>query len=108
MLTIPYVLSQLAARFAIRIHPHPIPSLCFCRHELAGVVTSVGSGVTKFKVGQHVGVGCMVGSCRSSDCDACHKDLEQYCPGRVYTFNDKDADGPTMGGYSSRMVCREE
>ncbi|KAI5057601.1 hypothetical protein GOP47_0027616 [Adiantum capillus-veneris] len=48
------------------------------RHEIVGIVTEVGSEVAKFKVGDHVGVGCMVMSC--GQCDSCEKKLEQFCP----------------------------
>lgn len=75
-------------------------------HEIAGVITRVGDKVTKFRVGQHAGVGCLVNSCR--ECDACHKHLEQFCPKQVGTYNGKDVDGrPTYGGYSNRMVVDE-
>ncbi|KAI3882800.1 hypothetical protein MKX03_020800, partial [Papaver bracteatum] len=53
------------------------------RHEIVGVVTEVGSKVGKYKVGDKVGVGCMVGACRS--CDNCKNDLENYCPKVIYT-----------------------
>lgn len=76
-------------------------------HELVGIVTEVGSKVQRFKVGDHVGVGCMVGSCAT--CDACSKLQEQYCPKTVFTYNGVDADGnPTHGGYSSLMVVHEK
>ncbi len=48
-------------------------------HEIAGIVSEVGSGVTKFEVGDRVGVGCLVDSCR--ECDNCKAGLEQYCTG---------------------------
>ncbi|KAJ9563499.1 hypothetical protein OSB04_008659 [Centaurea solstitialis] len=70
-------------------------------HEIVGVVTEVGSKVKKVKVGDKVGVGCMVGSCRS--CDQCGADQEQYCPKMVQTYN--DATKTTYGGYSDHMVC---
>jgi uncharacterized zinc-type alcohol dehydrogenase-like protein len=77
-------------------------------HEIAGVVTAVGSGVTKYKVGDKVGVGCFVDSCRT--CVQCRKGLEQYCTeGLVLTYNAKERDGtPTMGGYSERIVVDED
>ncbi|MCO5611649.1 hypothetical protein L7F22_065903 [Adiantum nelumboides] len=76
-------------------------------HELVGVVTEVGAEVTKFKVGDRVGVGCMVSSC--AECDACEKKVEQYCPRAVWTYNSRDAQGkPTYGGYSSLMVADEK
>ena len=52
-------------------------------HEIAGTVESIGSGVTKFKVGDRVGVGCFVDSCR--DCEACKAGMEHYCTGLVLT-----------------------
>lgn len=77
-----------------------------CRHEIAGEVTEVGSKVKNFKVGDRVGVGCMVGSCRS--CDSCSNDLENYCPKLILTYSAKDSDGTiTYGGYSDCMVANE-
>jgi alcohol dehydrogenase (NADP+) len=76
-------------------------------HEIAGVVTAVGSEVTKYKVGDRVGVGCMVNSC--GECSSCQRGLEQYCkPGATFTYNsiDKD-DTPTQGGYSQAIVTNE-
>ncbi|KAL3646240.1 8-hydroxygeraniol dehydrogenase [Castilleja foliolosa] len=75
-------------------------------HEIAGVVTEVGSQVTKVKVGDKVGVGCMAGSCRS--CENCTNDLENQCPKMVLTYRSKYFDGTTTyGGYSDIMVCDE-
>ncbi|KAK4764808.1 hypothetical protein SAY86_025898 [Trapa natans] len=75
-------------------------------HEVVGVVTEVGSKVTKFKVGDKVGVGCLVGSCRS--CESCANDLENYCPDTIATYNSKYNDGTTThGGYSNIMVADE-
>jgi alcohol dehydrogenase (NADP+) len=77
-------------------------------HEIVGKVTKVGEGVTKFKVGDLAGVGCMVDSCR--ECAQCKADLEQYCePGNVMTYNspDKVLGGFTYGGYSERIVVDE-
>src|SRR5580700_8882687 len=76
-------------------------------HEIAGVVTAVGSKVTKFKVGDKAGIGCFVDSCRT--CDQCKEGLEQYCAvGTVWTYNAKDKEGvPTMGGYSDKIVADE-
>ena len=77
-------------------------------HEIAGVVTEIGSQVTGFKVGQHVGVGCFVDSCR--DCDNCRVGLEQYCTGggMIGTYNAVGRDGlPTQGGYSGSIVVDE-
>jgi alcohol dehydrogenase (NADP+) len=76
-------------------------------HEIAGVVTTVGSAVTKHKVGDHVGVGCFVDSCR--ECSSCLAGLEQYCkPGMTETYNDVGKDRqPTYGGYSGAIVVDE-
>ncbi|OIK27138.1 NAD(P)-dependent alcohol dehydrogenase [Streptomyces malaysiense] len=76
-------------------------------HEIAGVVTEVGSGVTKYAVGDRVGVGCIVDSCR--ECDNCKAGLQQYCDrGPTWTYNDTDRDGtPTYGGYSKNVVVDE-
>lgn len=76
-------------------------------HEIVGVVTKVGSGVKKFKVGDKVGVGCMVNSCQS--CPSCNEGFEQYCQnGFVGTYNATDKDGaPTYGGYSTQIVVKE-
>lgn len=76
-------------------------------HEIAGVVAEVGHGVTKFSVGDKVGVGCMVDSCR--ECDNCEAGLEQYCAnGNVGTYNAVGKDGePTYGGYSTHVVVDE-
>ena len=77
-------------------------------HEIAGVVTEVGAEVTKYKVGDHVGVGCFVDSCRQ--CDNCKAGLQQYCTGggMVGTYNATERDGtPTYGGYSTAIVVDE-
>ncbi|OBK74062.1 NAD(P)-dependent alcohol dehydrogenase [Mycobacterium sp. 1274761.0] len=77
-------------------------------HEIAGVVTEVGSEVTKYKVGDRVGVGCFVDSCR--ECEYCTAGEEQYCnnPGMVGTYNGIGRDGgPTQGGYSGAIVVDE-
>lgn len=78
-------------------------------HEIAGVVTAVGSAVTRFKVGDRVGVGCFVDSCR--ECPSCHAGVEQYCTGTgmVSTYNAVGRDGqPTYGGYSQAIVVDEK
>lgn len=77
-------------------------------HEIAGVVKSVGHAVKKYKVGDHVGVGCMVDSCRT--CSYCGEGLEQYCEqGSTVTYNGLERDGktPTYGGYSNHIVVDE-
>ncbi|MFB7935618.1 NAD(P)-dependent alcohol dehydrogenase [Streptomyces sp. NPDC056049] len=76
-------------------------------HEIAGVVTEVGPGVTRFAVGDRVGVGCMVDSCRT--CENCRAGLEQYCiPGSTMTYNAVGKDGqPTYGGYAETIVVDE-
>ncbi|KAK6154145.1 hypothetical protein DH2020_013784 [Rehmannia glutinosa] len=75
-------------------------------HEIVGVVTEVGKKVHKFKVGDKVGVGCLVGSCRS--CGSCEKDLENYCPKLMMTYGSVYYDGTTTyGGYSDIMVSNE-
>jgi uncharacterized zinc-type alcohol dehydrogenase-like protein len=76
-------------------------------HEIAGIVTAVGAGVTKFKVGDRAGVGCLVDSCRS--CAQCREGIEQYCnSGAVWTYNSRDREGtPTMGGYSDKIIVDE-
>jgi uncharacterized zinc-type alcohol dehydrogenase-like protein len=77
-------------------------------HEIAGVVTSVGASVTKFKVGDHIGVGVFIDSC--GKCVQCNKGLQQYCEeGMTGTYNGYERDGKTvaMGGYSNRFVINE-
>ncbi|KAK9166224.1 hypothetical protein Scep_001415 [Stephania cephalantha] len=75
-------------------------------HEIIGEVTEVGSKVTKCKVGDKVGVGCLVGSCHA--CDNCKNDLESYCPKLIFTYNGIYHDGTvTYGGYSNFMVANE-
>ncbi len=76
-------------------------------HEIVGIVTAVGSKVTKFKVGDRAGVGCFVDSCTT--CATRDLDLEHYMPGLVVTYNGVEADGrtPTQGGYSDSIVVKE-
>jgi uncharacterized zinc-type alcohol dehydrogenase-like protein len=77
-------------------------------HEIAGVVAAVGSAVTKWTVGDRVGVGCMVNSCR--ECANCRAGLEQYCEnGNVGTYGIVDRDGTvTQGGYSTHIVVDQD
>lgn len=78
-------------------------------HEIIGRVESIGPDVTGFKVGDHVGVGCMVDSCQH--CTACEHGLEQYCEeGASLTYNDFDRHDkmPTYGGYSQRIVVSDK
>jgi len=76
-------------------------------HEIAGVVSEVGADVTKFSVGDRVGVGCFVDSCR--ECENCKAGEEQYClKGETGTYNAVGRDGrPTDGGYSEKIVVDE-
>ncbi len=78
-------------------------------HEIAGIVAEVGPEVTKYKVGDRVGVGCMVDSC--GECEYCVSGEEQFClNGNVQTYNDTNRFGdnlPTQGGYSSQIVVTE-
>ncbi|WP_307718703.1 NAD(P)-dependent alcohol dehydrogenase [Azospirillum sp. B4] len=77
-------------------------------HEIAGIVTQVGSAVTKYKVGDKVGVGCFVDSCR--ECEYCKQGLEQFCArGMTGTYNAIERDGKTIsqGGYSGAIVVDE-
>jgi uncharacterized zinc-type alcohol dehydrogenase-like protein len=78
-------------------------------HEIAGKVTAVGSDVKKFQVGDLIGVGVFVDSCRK--CESCKAGLEQYCvEGMTGTYNTYERDGKTvaMGGYSDTFVIHED
>jgi uncharacterized zinc-type alcohol dehydrogenase-like protein len=78
-------------------------------HEIAGIVKAVGSKVTKHKVGDRVGIGCLVDSCRT--CASCKEDLENFCEnGYVGTYGgqEKDGSGITKGGYSDIIVASED
>ncbi len=83
---------------------------CVPGHEIVGKVTAVGSDVTKFTVGDTVGVGCMVDSC--GECPSCHEGEEQYCTGTgmVGTYNGPDPvlGGHTFGGYSDHIVVDQD
>jgi len=79
-------------------------------HEVVGKVTKVGGSVARFKVGDTVGVGCMVDSCRT--CASCKESLEQYCDtgGTIFTYNSPDkhiAGAMTYGGYSDQIVVND-
>ncbi len=77
-------------------------------HEIIGRVVSVGPDVTRFRPGDHVGIGCMVDSCQH--CEACEQGLEQYCEDiPTYTYNSVDRHDhmPTFGGYSEKIVARD-
>jgi alcohol dehydrogenase (NADP+)/uncharacterized zinc-type alcohol dehydrogenase-like protein len=77
-------------------------------HEIVGVVSVVGKKVTKFKVGDRAGVGCMVDGCL--DCAQCSGDEEQYCPDTVFTYGYPQKTSPTgisQGGYSNNIVVRD-
>jgi uncharacterized zinc-type alcohol dehydrogenase-like protein len=82
--------------------PQPFPVVP--GHEIVGIVTEVGSSVTKHQVGARVGVGCMVNSCR--ECSNCRKGHEQFCSqGMDGTYAATDRDGTaTQGGYSTHVV----
>lgn len=78
-------------------------------HEIAGIVTEVGPQVTKFKVGDRVGVGCMVNSCQ--ECEGCTvlKEEQMCSKGPTYTYNSPDVDGTmTYGGYSTYVLVNEK
>lgn len=79
-------------------------------HEIAGIVSAIGKNVTKFKVGDRAGVGCMVDSCM--ECDSCKHGEEQFCDkGKtLFTYGNPDKSAPTgitQGGYSSNIVVRD-
>ncbi len=82
---------------------------CVPGHEIVGHVSAIGADVRSFKVGDTVGVGCLVGSC--GHCSSCNDGLEQYCErGMIGTYNGPTADAPghTLGGYSQRIVVRDD
>lgn len=88
--------------------PQPYPQVP--GHEIAGIVSAVGKNVTKFKVGDKAGVGCMVDSCMQ--CDSCKKGEEQHCEttGMVGTYGIPQKSSPTgitQGGYSNNIVVRD-
>jgi uncharacterized zinc-type alcohol dehydrogenase-like protein len=77
-------------------------------HEIVGTVAEVGSEVTKHKVGDRVGVGCLVNSCR--ECENCQAGMENYClNGNIGTYASKDVDGSiTQGGYATSVVVNDD
>ncbi|MDT0182093.1 NAD(P)-dependent alcohol dehydrogenase [Microbacterium sp. ARD31] len=77
-------------------------------HEIAGEVVEVGSEVDGFAVGDRVGVGCMVNSCR--ECENCRSGMENYClKGNTQTYASVDRDGTiTQGGYSTHVVVDQD
>ncbi|MFE5587058.1 NAD(P)-dependent alcohol dehydrogenase [Kitasatospora sp. NPDC056531] len=77
-------------------------------HEVAGVVAEIGPEVTRYAVGDRVGVGCMVNSCR--ECAPCLRGEEQYClEGNTLTYGSVDKDGTlTQGGYSTHIVVNDD
>jgi len=80
---------------------------CVPGHEIVGRVAALGAHVSGFKVGDLVGVGCLVDSCRH--CEECDAGLENYCDNMVGTYNGKTADAPghTLGGYAEQIVVHE-
>lgn len=78
-------------------------------HEIVGRIIKVGSNVKKFKVGETVGVGCMVDACGT--CNQCHTGHEQFCEKgeTVFTYNalERDKKTPTYGGYSNNIVVQQ-
>jgi alcohol dehydrogenase (NADP+) len=82
---------------------------CVPGHEIVGRVTAVGDHVTKYKVGDIAGVGCLVDSCQK--CDNCKDGLQQFCSnGMIGTYNGKEKDGGanTLGGYSKSITVTED
>ena len=92
---------QVRAEWAGTLYP------CVPGHEIVGRVSALGAHVSSFKVGDLVGVGCIVDSCKH--CPDCEDGLENYCDGMVGTYNSPtpDAPGHTLGGYSQRIVVHE-
>jgi len=77
-------------------------------HEIVGKVSAVGAGVKRFRVGDKVGVGCLVDSCR--ECPDCKEHLEQFCQRPVFTYNCMEKDNKTIaqGGYSTKIVVHQD
>ncbi|MHA3737799.1 NAD(P)-dependent alcohol dehydrogenase [Pseudomonas sp. Eth.TT006] len=94
-------LHQVRAEWAGTQYP------CVPGHEIVGRVTAVGQQVTGFALGDLVGVGCIVDSCKH--CEECAEGLENYCDGMIGTYNfpTPDAPGWTLGGYSQAIVVHQ-
>ena len=77
-------------------------------HEIVGVVKKCGENVSKFKIGDYVGVGCMVGSC--NHCSYCTRNTEQHCKEMLFTFNsiDPKANRQTFGGYATEIIANQK
>ncbi|HZW14045.1 MAG TPA: NAD(P)-dependent alcohol dehydrogenase [Noviherbaspirillum sp.] len=92
---------QVRAEWAGTLYP------CVPGHEIVGRVSALGAHVSGFKIGDLVGVGCIVDSCKH--CDDCDAGLENYCDGMTGTYNFPTADAPghTLGGYSQKIVVHE-
>lgn len=92
---------QVRAEWAGTLYP------CVPGHEIVGRVSALGEKVAGFKVGDLVGVGCIVDSCQH--CEDCDAGLENYCDHMVGTYNGAttDAPGHTLGGYSQQIVVHE-
>ncbi len=94
-------LHQVRGEWAGTVYP------CVPGHEIVGTVTAVGAHVKGHRVGDLVGVGCIVDSCKA--CDDCGAGLENYCDHMTGTYNSPtlDAPGHTLGGYSEQIVVHE-
>lgn len=92
---------QVRSEWAGTLYP------CVPGHEIVGRVSALGAHVSKYEIGDLVGVGCMVDSCQH--CDDCDEGLENYCDEMVGTYNGltEDAPGYTLGGYSQQIVVHE-
>lgn len=77
-------------------------------HEIIGKVTKVGSDVKNFQIGEIVGVGCMVASCKT--CDSCKENEEQFCDAKIWTYNsfEEKAGRQTFGGYATEIIANKD